>query len=124
MLHHTWAKQMQLYMHTHSVQTSACAAGISPNSLTALQHFRLRTASNTACLSNGVRSRAVYGMERATLRAAPATTCTVMSVNLGDAGHEELLRDLEGCSISKLRQHMSQHPNDVSLSFLQWLATR
>ncbi|KAL3138774.1 hypothetical protein ABBQ32_005618 [Trebouxia sp. C0010 RCD-2024] len=43
-----------------------------------------------------------------------------------DAGsrHERLLVTLTGYSISQLRQHVHEHPDDVSLSFLQWLASR
>ena len=41
-----------------------------------------------------------------------------------DSRHEQLLHTLTGYSVLKLRQHMHEHPNDVSLSFLQWLASR
>ena len=63
-------------------------------------------------------------MERAIPRAVSAAAYTVMSFHPSDAGHEQLLRALDGYTISELRQHMSQHPDDISLGFLEWLATR
>lgn len=38
--------------------------------------------------------------------------------------HEHLLHALSSYSVPELRQYMQQHPDDVSLGFLQWLASR
>ena len=49
---------------------------------------------------------------------------TVLGTNVGSESYEQLLRALSSYSVPELRQYMQQRPDDVSLDFLQWLATR
>ena len=58
------------------------------------------------------------------LYALSASASTVHGTSVGCESFEKLLHALSTYSVPELRQHMKQHADDVSLSFLQWLASR
>lgn len=76
----------------------------------------LRRAASAQC---SMRRQQVRGF-----RALSASAVGEKVPSNADSRNQQLLATLTGFSISELRQHMHEHPDDVSLSFLQWLASR
>lgn len=60
----------------------------------------------------------------AALPALSASASTVLESKFGSESYEQLLHALSSYSVPELRQYMQKHPDDVSLGFLQWLASR
>ena len=62
--------------------------------------------------------------QSAALSALPKSATTVRETNVGSESYEQRLHALSSFSVPELRQYIQQCPDDVSLDFLQWLASR
>lgn len=45
-------------------------------------------------------------------------------INSDSSDYDKVLGVLGGFTVSQLREHVRQNPDQISLSFLEWLATR
>lgn len=105
-------------LHVHSFAEQFAVQGrTSCACISAQIHRPPRRAFNVECSSTRRRQLAV-------LHALSPFATTVHGTNVGSESYEQLMHALSSCSVPELRQHMQQHPDGITLDFLQWLASR